>query len=131
MVYRGSLKNRGRLGPRHCIGALGAGNLTEELVQGPVGSSQSQIAKESSRPSVQSRPTVPSRFLSEGTGQEGFPNTTGTDDDQIVVGLDPTAGGEAGDQRAIQPPRSAVVDIFQRRRELQSGIFQVLPQVVR
>ena len=51
---------------------VGAGNLTKELVEGAVGSSHGQIAKESSGPSVQSRPTVPSRFLSEGTGQEGF-----------------------------------------------------------
>jgi len=53
------------------------------------------------------------RHLAQRTGQIGFPGARGAADQHIVVGADPLACGQRGDQPGVQPARGAGIQIFQ------------------
>jgi hypothetical protein len=51
-------------------------------------------------------------------------------DDQIVVGLDPLAGGELLEQGAIQSSRAAIIDILDGCLMAQPGIAQAANELL-
>jgi hypothetical protein len=51
-------------------------------------------------------------LVAEGTSQPRFADTGRTAQDQIVVHVDPLAGGEHVEQRAIQAARRPVIDVL-------------------
>jgi hypothetical protein len=63
-------------------------------------------------------------LVAEGTGKPTFADAGGAAQDQIVVRLDPLAGGELVEQGAIETARGSVIDILDDGIVAQPGIAQ-------
>ena len=62
--------------------------------------------------------------MTEGTGKPAFADAGRPAQDQIVVRVDPLAGGEFVKQRPIQAAMNSIVDVLDDGLMAQSGIAQ-------
>ena len=73
---------------------------------------------------IEHRAIVPARLMGESTGQPTFAEPCFTDNDQVLVLIDPIAGDQLGEQRFIEPARGFQVGIFDDGILPQTGELQ-------
>jgi len=62
--------------------------------------------------------------VGETAGQEGFPNSRGTNDDQIPMVGNPSTGGQFHECRFVHPSRGPPVEILECRILPEACLFQ-------
>ena len=58
---------------------------------------------------------VAAGLLADGASEPTLADAARTDESEIIVGVDPLTVGEFLEQSAVEPARTAIVDIFDRR----------------
>ena len=73
---------------------MGLGEFVDGFAVTSVSSGQGHLIGELGRTDVEGAVSFPAGFVGQGAGEERFPGTGGTGDDDIVVAPDPVAGDE-------------------------------------
>ena len=89
-----------------------------------VAAGERQIAEQLGDALIENGAIVAAGLVAERASQPAFADAGRAADRQIVVRVDPVAGDELLEQRAIEPARSAVIDILDERLLAQPGIAQ-------
>jgi hypothetical protein len=89
-----------------------AGDGLEQPCVPAVAARQRQRVEQPWHTVVENRAIVPARLVAKGTCQPTFAEPGFADDDQILVLIDPVAGGETREQRFIEAARRFHVDVF-------------------
>src|ERR1700676_5332291 len=90
----------------------------------PVAARQREVFEQTGRPLVDDRPIVATGFVAKRGGQPTFADTCRTDEDQIVVGVDPLALDQLLEQRAVKTAGTTIIDIFDAGLLAQFGDAQ-------
>jgi hypothetical protein len=96
----------------------------QELGITPIPFGDLKVLEETGEAEIADRVTLPTGFMGQGAGQEGFTASRGPGDEDIVVLSDPVAGTQLGDQGFIQAAGMAEVDILQSRLLAQPGLTE-------
>ena len=89
---------------------VGPDESAEEAGEAAVAAPELQFGEEPGHALVEDGMVPPAGHLSERAGEPAFADAAGTDDDQVA--LDPLAGGELLEERAVEASGSAVVDVL-------------------
>src|SRR5437868_12150607 len=103
---------------------LSAVEASHDAGMAPVAAGQREIGEEFGGALIQNRAIVAAGFVAEGTGKPAFADAGWPAQDQIVVRIDPFAGGEFVEQRAIETAGNSVIDVLDDGMVAQSGIAQ-------
>jgi hypothetical protein len=88
----------------------------------PIGSGQGDLVEQLRDPEVEGSEAFPTGPLSKGTGQEGFPHSGRTRDEEILVAPDPLAGREAEDHGFFDPSGSSEVNVLWGGLKFEFGL---------
>ena len=94
---------------------IGAAEGSDQARMAPVAPGEREVAAEFRPAMIEDGAIVAAGSVADGAGQPALADAGRTDQDQIVVGVDPVALGEPLEQRAIEPSRGAVVDVLDAR----------------
>src|SRR2546430_12768870 len=92
---------------------VGASEASEELRIGAVGARQRQLVGDPGGPPIDGAVPLATRLLRESTGEVRLPGSGGAGDDDVLVLLDPAAGGELADHRLFKLSPRRIIDVFQ------------------
>src|SRR3981189_2025526 len=90
----------------------------------PVSARQREVLEQTGRPLVDDRPIVATGFVAKRGGQPTFADTCRTDEDQIVVGVDPLALDQLLEQRGVKTAGTTIIDILDAGLLAQFGDAQ-------
>ena len=91
---------------------LGAGQRAHELGVAPVAVGKGELLGQARPAPVAHAVVLATGAVGERTGEEGLAAAGGAFEDQIEPIADPLGGGKLGDERFVQPPRGAPVDVL-------------------
>src|SRR5258708_5181370 len=103
---------------------LGAIEASHDASMAAVAAGQREISEELGDALIQNRTVVAAGLVTESTSKPTFADAGRPAQDQIVVRVDPFAGSEFMEQRAIEAAVNAVIDVFDDSIMTQSGIAQ-------
>ena len=103
---------------------LGAAEAAHDAGIAAVAAGQREIGEQLGDALIEDRAVVAAGLVAEGTGKPAFADAGRPAQDQIVVRVDPLAGGELVEQRAIEAARGSVIDVLDDGMVAQSGIAQ-------
>lgn len=103
---------------------LGAIEASHDASMAAVAAGQREISEELGDPLIQNRTVVAAGLVTERTSKPTFADAGWPAQDQIVVRVDPFAGSEFMEQRAIEAAVNSVIDILDDGIVAQSGIAQ-------
>ena len=89
-----------------------------------VAAGQGEIGEQLGDALIQNRAVVAAGLVAECTGKPAFADAGRPAQDQIVVRVDPLAGGEFVEQRPIEAAMNSIIDVFDDGIVAQSGIAQ-------
>src|SRR5262245_10638024 len=102
-----------------------AGEPGEQAEVGAVGAGQGELMEEARGATVEGPETFATGLLGEGAADEGLAGAGGTDDQEILMLLDPAAGGELPHEGFVQLAPGRIVDRFHAGvRELELRLLQ-------
>ena len=103
---------------------LSAVEAAHDACVASVAARQGEIGEEFGDALIQNGAVVAAGFVAEGTGKPAFADAGRPAQDQIVVRVDPLAGGEFVKQRPIQAAMNSIVDVLDDGIVAQSGVAQ-------
>src|SRR5204863_8842440 len=103
---------------------LDACQAPEQPVEPSVAAGERQRIEEPGHPVVEDGAIVAARFVAERTGDPTLPDTGLADDEEVLVPLDPLAGGQILEQRSVEPTRRLHVDVFDDGVLSEAGVAQ-------
>ena len=71
-----------------------------------------EVAAELRPAMIENRAVVATGSVADGAGEPTLAHASGADEGEIVVGVDPFACRELLEERAVEPPGGAIVDVF-------------------
>jgi hypothetical protein len=89
-----------------------------------IGTSERDLIEELRATEVKGSEAIPAGFLSQGTSEEGFSDTRGTGDQNILMASDPVTGGEIQEHRFFDASGCFKVNIFDAGLEFKFGLFE-------
>src|SRR5262245_17671836 len=102
-----------------------AGELAEEPAVGAVGPGQAQVVEQARDTAIAGAVAAATGLGGEGTGHEALAGAGGAGDEDLLVLVDPAAGGELADDGLVQLAAGWVVDGLDARvRQLELGFLQ-------
>ena len=95
---------------------LDAGEALEQAGMASVAAGERQRLEQPRHALVEDGAVVAAGLVPEGAGDPGFADAGRAGDQQILVAVDPIAGGELLEQGAVEAAGGAQIDILDRRR---------------
>ncbi|EGV20644.1 hypothetical protein ThimaDRAFT_0422 [Thiocapsa marina 5811] len=103
---------------------IGVGEAAHELGEAAVGVGEAQFLEQARGAQIARGETLSARLLCQGARQPRLPDAGRAEDQAIETLADPLAGGQLGDQGAIQTAWGGVIDVFQAGAVLEFGLAQ-------
>ena len=111
--------------------AIEAGQLGEQADVGAIGAGQREVVEEARGAPIVGAVALAAGLMGERTGQEAFPHTGGADHDDVLVLVDPAAGGELADEGLVElAPGREVDGLDARLGELELGLVESAAQAL-
>ncbi len=102
------------------------GQASQEASVASIGVGEREFVEEPRDPAVENSVPTPTSLLSECASKVGFPDAGHARDDDVLVKLDPLAGGEVEHLLLGQATVSRIVDVFDARlAQSQLGLLEV------
>src|SRR5579863_2911043 len=93
------------------------------ITVGPIGTSKSEVLDESGDSSAEGAEALSASGLCERGADKRLSNAGGTDDDHVLFGPHPCAGGEGADGGLFDAASRIAEDFFQRCADRELGVF--------
>src|SRR5271157_425975 len=90
----------------------------------PVAAGQREILEQTGRPLIDDRPIVATGFVAKRRGQPTFADACRTDENEIVVGVDPLALDQLLESRTVKTAGTTIIDILDAGLLAQFGDAQ-------
>jgi hypothetical protein len=94
---------------------IGAAERLDEARMAAVATGERQVVAELRPAVIEDRAIVAAGSVADGAGEPALADAGRADEGEIVVGVDPFAGRELLEQRAIEPSGGAIVDVLDAR----------------
>ena len=91
---------------------LGARQTLEEPCIAPITASERERIEQPGQAMVEDRAVVAAGLVTERASNPTFADSGRADDEQVLVAVDPVAGGEFLEQRLVEAARGFVVDVL-------------------
>jgi hypothetical protein len=102
-----------------------AGELAEQPAVAAVGASEREIVEEPGSPAVVRAVAATAGVVGQRTGDEALPGAGGAGDQDLLMFLDPAAGGELADDGLVElAPRGIVDGLETGLRQLELGFLE-------
>ena len=99
--------------------------LAEEPAIGPVSARQAEVIEQAGGPAVVGAVAAAAGLVGEGTGDEALAGAGGAGDEDLLVLVDPAAGGELADHGLVELAAGRVVDGLEAGvRQLELGFLE-------
>jgi len=109
---------------------LDTGKAVEKLGIGAIGVGQADVVQESRSALIADVEVVTAASVGEGTGEEGFSNAGGAEDEDVEMLVDPFTIGQLENEATVEAARRGEVQVFDGRRRGQPRGLQASFQAV-